>query len=141
MARPILSNKRDTEKKKNEKRAEKQKRKDDRKQSGSSSFDDMIAYVDASGRILSTPPDEQDSANDIVPQIQTPKQEAQELKGRVEHMNDEKGYGFIKESGSTNKYFFHISNLQQPVKVGDSVSFFTERGKRGMSAVMIRINN
>ena len=140
MAKPIASNKRDSEKKKQEKRLEKQKKKDERKQSGTNSFDEMIAYVDEHGRLTSIPPDQQErgTISNEAPAIQTPKKEYTPNKGRVEHMNDEKGYGFIKESGSTNKYFFHFSTLDIVVKVGDAVFFDLERGKKGMNAINIR---
>lgn len=58
MSKSISSNKREIEKKKQSKRLEKQKRKEERKANGgSSSFEDMIAYVDENGQITDTPPD------------------------------------------------------------------------------------
>ncbi len=111
MAKPATFNKRDNEKKKQTKRLEKQKRKDERKTAGKSSFDDMIAYVDANGMISDTPPDMQNkekiNQEDIL--ISIPKKEKEEIvenKGRVEHFNTSKGYGFIKNLNSTDKYFF-----------------------------------
>jgi cold shock CspA family protein len=140
MAKPIASNKRDNEKKKQEKRLEKQKKKDERKQSGTNSFDEMIAYVDEHGRLTSIPPDQQErgTISNEAPAIQTPKKEYTPNKGRVEHMNDEKGYGFIKETSQTDKYFFHVSGLLDAIQVGDSVLFDLERGKKGYNAVRIR---
>lgn len=32
-----------------------------------------------------------------------------ELKGIVKFFNDAKGFGFIKESGSNDEYFVHVS--------------------------------
>ena len=49
MAKRITTGKRDREKLKEQKRQEKQKRKDERKSGGTSSFEDMIAYVDENG--------------------------------------------------------------------------------------------
>ena len=46
MAKPISFTKRDLEKKKQEKRLAKQQKKEERKSNGTSSFEDMIAYVD-----------------------------------------------------------------------------------------------
>ena len=43
--------KRENEKKKQAKRLEKQKRKEERQATGTSSFDDMIAYVDENGNL------------------------------------------------------------------------------------------
>ena len=71
------------------------------------------------------------------------KKEAQErkitvaLRGRVEHFNTDKGYGFIKDLDSTEKYFFHISNAPADIAEGALVTFETERGQRGLNAVNI----
>lgn len=146
MAKPITFNKRDNEKKKQSKRLEKQKRKDERKSSGKSSMDDMIAYVDENGMISDTPPDMQNkekvNQEDIL--IAVPKKEKEEpkaLRGRVEHFNPSKGYGFIKSMESTDKYFFHISNAPANIAEGHTVLFELERGTRGMNAVNIQIAN
>ncbi len=140
MAKPITSSKRDNEKKKHEKRIEKQKKKDVRKQNTASSFDDMIAYVDENGQISSTPPVKTDASKPSfkLPAIQTPKQNFKEMTGRIEHLNDEKNYGFIKETGTVNKYFFHVSSLVDNAKIGDNVTFDLERGKKGMNAVNVK---
>ena len=50
MAKPISFTKRDLEKKKQEKRLAKQQKKEERKSNGTSSFEDMIAYVDENGK-------------------------------------------------------------------------------------------
>ena len=140
----ISYNKKENEKKKQQKREEKQKRKDERKQSEKSSFDDMIAYVDENGNVTSTPPEEQIKTEinpeDILISIpQKEKEEATPLKGRVEHFNDSKGYGFIKDLASVNKYFFHISNAPEDITEGDIVTFDLEKGNRGMNAIDIVI--
>lgn len=146
MSKAISSNKRENEKKKQAKRLEKQKKKENRKTEGSASFDDMIAYVDENGMITSTPPDmsikkeelDIDSIN-----ISTPKKEKVEedpiQKGRVEHFNQSKGYGFIKSLAGVDKYFFHISNCPENIAEGNIVSFELERGARGMNAVNIKL--
>lgn len=138
-------NKKELEKKKQTKKQEKQKRKDIRKTtSGTKSFDDMIAYVDENGNITDTPPDPTKNtkieAETIA--ISTPKKEDVEdpiLNGRVEHFNTEKGYGFIKDIGSVEKYFFHINNAPDNITEGNQVTFELERGQRGMNAVRITI--
>jgi len=148
MAKRVTFNKRENEKKKASKRQEKQKRKEIRKANNTGgSFEDMIAYVDENGVITSTPPDaeakkEEINVEDIA--ISTPKKEDVEedtvLKGRVEHFNASKGYGFIKDLGSTEKYFFHISSAPLEIAEGDIVFFELERGTRGMNAVNIKID-
>ena len=103
MAKPISFTKRDLEKKKQEKRLAKQQKKEERKNSGTSSFEDMIAYVDENGILHSTPegvkPKEEIDASEI--EISIPKKgEAEEilpLNGRIEHFNVSRGYGFIKD--------------------------------------------
>lgn len=142
MARPAVFGKRENEKKKQARRIEKQNRKEEKKLSGKvNNFDDMIAYVDVNGVITSTPPEnnckkEEINHEDIV--ISTPKQEAPTiLKGRVEHLNALKGYGFIKDLSGTDKYFFHVSNVLVDIVENDIVTFDLERGKRGMNAINI----
>lgn len=138
-------NKRELEKKKIQKRKEKKMRKEERKaNSGSGSFEDMIAYVDENGMITDTPPDP--TKKQVVEleniAVSTPKKEEVEevpLQGRVEHFNAEKGFGFIKDMTSTDKYFFHISNAPAGITEGNTVTFELERGQRGMNAVRIEL--
>ncbi len=143
MARPNLSNKRDIEKQKQQKRLEKQKRKEERKANGTASFEDMIAYVDANGMLSSTPDTgvKEEVALDSI-EIAVPKKEEEPqqtvFNGRVEFFNESKGYGFVKDLNSTEKYFFHISRLLCPVDANDKVTFELERGTRGMCAVNIK---
>ncbi|MCD8071907.1 MAG: cold shock domain-containing protein [Alistipes sp.] len=145
MAKPQSFNKRENEKKKAAKRLEKQKRKEERKSTGSGSMDDMIAWVDEHGMIVDTPPEEREkeeiSLDDIL--ISTPKKEEavyEKPKGRVEYFNESKGYGFIKDVATAEKYFFHISSAPAGIAEGNTVWFDTERGARGMSAVNISMS-
>lgn len=147
MSKRITSGKRDREKLKQQKKQEKLKKKEERQSSGSRSFEDMIAYVDENGMLHSEPPEikqrEAIDASQIA--ISVPKQEDQgealPLNGRVEHYNSSKGYGFIKDLGSSEKYFFHVSSAPEEIMEGDIVTFELERGKRGMNAIEIQINN
>ena len=142
MAKSNSFNKRELEKKKEKKRKEKQQRKDERKAGGVTSLDDMIAYVDENGMITSTPPDptkKQDVDLDNI-SVSTPKKEETEeivLEGRIEHFNQDKGYGFIKNLAGIEKYFFHISNAPAEIAEGNMVTFELERGEKGMNAVKI----
>ena len=144
MSRPNSFNKKEVEKRKEQKRKEKSKRKEERKTNpGSKSFDDMIAYVDANGMNTDTKPDLTIKKPEIELDqilISAPKHEEEEsvgMQGRVEYFNEEKGYGFIKDLGSTNKYFFHISKAPKNIKVGDVVLFELERGHKGNNAINI----
>lgn len=136
--------KRENEKKKQAKRLEKQKRKQERQAAGKSSLDDMIAYVDENGNITDTPPEERAKVEVKLEEIAiaTPKKEEEEdvvMKGRVEHFNTDKGYGFIKDLESTDKYFFHVSSAPAGITEGNLVTFETERSARGTNAVRIEI--
>ena len=132
MTKRITTNKKDREKAKQQKREEKLKRKEERQSSGTSSFEDMIAYVDENGRLCTAPPEQSAKKIDATEiSVSTPKQEEVEvpefLNGRVEHFNSSKGYGFIKDIGSSEKYFFHISSAPSFIKEGDKVTFKIER--------------
>ncbi len=138
-------NKRDQEKKRLKKRLDKQQKVAARKaNSQGGGLENMIAYVDEYGNITDTPPDpatrRKIDAGSI--EIGVPKREAIEAtsirKGRVEFFNHTKGFGFIKELDSQEKYFVHVNGLTEEVKEGDTVSFELERGFKGMSAVRVR---
>ena len=150
MAKYASFGKRENEKKKQARRVEKQNRKEERKSSGkATSFEDMIAYVDENGVITSTPPELNPNKEEIKQEeilISTPKKEDIEiltvLKGRVDYFNESKGYGFIKDLGSGEKYFFHVSNnTLTDISETDIVTFELERGLRGMNAINIRIES
>lgn len=139
-------NKRDKEKKRLKKRLDKQQKLAERKaKSQGGGLENMIAYVDENGHITSTPPNPANrkriDAGSI--EIGVPKREAVEpasvRKGRVEFFNLSKGFGFIKELDTQDKYFVHASSLTEEIKEGDMVTFKIERGMKGMNAVQVRI--
>lgn len=146
MAKPISFTKRDLEKKKQEKRLAKQQKKEERKSSGTSSFDDMIAYVDENGVISDTPPTPSEKPQEIdmsTIAISTPRREDEPeeavREGRIEHFNVSKGYGFVKDLKNAEKYFFHISGLIDSVIENNIVTFELEKGARGLNAVKIQL--
>ena len=137
--------KKEKEKKKQKKKEEKLKKKQERKANASGgSLDDMIAYVDEYGNILDSPPDPQEkeeiNAEDIV--VGVPKKEEVEddgiYKGRLAFFNDSKGYGFINDAQSGEKYFVHISECLEPIAEGDVVVFEVEQGPKGLNAVRVK---
>ncbi len=141
MAKRITTGKRDREKLKEQKRKDKQKRKEQRQSGGKSSFEDMIAYVDENGVLHSTPqdkPKEEIDASQIAISV-TKKEDVEDvpLTGRIEYFNTSKGYGFVKDLNSVEKYFFHITSAPATIAEGDKVTFELERGQRGMNAVKI----
>jgi cold shock CspA family protein len=145
MAKPSSFLKKEIEKNKQQKKKEKQQRKEERKQQGTSSFEDMIAYVDANGVIVSEPPvlapHDEIAIEDI--EISVPrKEETEEVgepTGRVDFYDEGRGYGFIKEQNSVNKYFFHKSNAEAGILEGDKVTYRLERGPKGMNAVDVKL--
>jgi cold shock CspA family protein len=139
----IPNNKKEVEKQKQKKRMEKQRRKEERKANGGSSLDDMIAYVDANGALTDTPPDltvkNEVDAEDIAVSVPKKAEEDPTLTGTVEYFNEDKGFGFIKDKASVNKYFFHISNAPDNIQVGNQVTYELERGRKDMVAVNIQL--
>src|SRR5574344_2192340 len=138
----VGNNKKEVDKKKQKKRQEKKHSKKERKANDGSSMDDMIAYVDANGNLVDTPPDLTEKKEDIDIDdiaISTPKkvEEDPTMYGTVEYFNEDKGFGFMKDKDSVNKYFFHISNAPDGIKAGNAVSFELERGRKAMVAVKI----
>jgi CspA family cold shock protein len=58
--------------------------------------------------------------------------------GTVKFFNESKGFGFItKEDGK--EIFVHVSGLKQDIRQNDKVEFEVEEGKKGLSAVNVRI--
>ncbi len=138
----ISNNKREFEKKKVQKKKDKQRRKEERKKNGTSSFEDMIAYVDENGNLCDTPP-ETDTRQEVDAdsiEVSVPKREDEPIErpeGRVDFYNDEKGFGFIRSDNAAEKYFFHISNAPPDINIGDRVSFDVEKGNKGLNAEYI----
>jgi cold shock CspA family protein len=140
----IGNRKKEVEKQKQQKKKDKQRRKEERKANGGNSMDDMIAYVDINGNIVDTPPDMTEKKEEIdldSIEIATPKkvEEDPTLHGVVEFFNEEKGFGFIKDKLTVNKYFFHISNAPDNIKTGNLVTYELERGRKDMVAVNITL--
>lgn len=139
-------NKKEKEKKRLKKRQEKQAKREERKaRPKNSGFENMIAYVDENGHLTDTPPDLTKKivikAENI--EIGVPKREAEEeidpiRKGKVDFFNDQKGFGFIKENDTNEKFFVHISSLSEDVVENDKVSFEIEKGLKGMNAVRVK---
>jgi cold shock CspA family protein len=141
--------KKEVRNKKEKKRREKElKRKEKRDKDTSGSLNDMIAYVDDFGNIVDTPPEttgkkEEINADDI--EIGVPKQaDRAEMdpirKGVVTFFNDDKGYGFIKDSETKESVFVHVNNTEEDIKENNMVSFEVEMGPKGPSAIKVKLN-
>jgi cold shock CspA family protein len=148
MARPTGSwNKKELQKKKETKRKEKEQKKLERKESGKSSLDDMIAYVDENGMITTTPPDPNAKVeielDDIL--ISVPKDDELEptdttRRGTVTFFNEAKGFGFIKDGRTQESLFVHVNGLIDSIKENDKVQYEVEKGAKGPVAVRVKLD-
>ena len=137
-------NKRDKEKKRLKKRLDKEQKTAERKANAQSGGGNMIAYVDEYGQLSDTPPDPSTrrkvDASSI--EIGVPKREAIEAMavrtGKVEFFNSAKGFGFIKENDTQEKFFVHVNNVAEEIKENDVVTFEIERTFKGMNAVRVK---
>ena len=60
--------------------------------------------------------------------------------GKVKFFNEDKGFGFIIETNSTNEHFVHISGVNEStLKENDEVSFDLVEGKKGPNAVNVTL--
>ena len=58
--------------------------------------------------------------------------------GRVDFFDSSKGFGFIKEASTQERFFVHVSGLMEEIGENDKVSFEVERGMKGMNAVRVK---
>jgi cold shock CspA family protein len=138
-------NKKEKEKKRLKQKQDKQQRMEDRKahKRDGNSLDGMMAYLDENGNLTDTPPDPSKKKifkqEDI--QIGVPKQEysaEDEFRtGTVTFYNTAKGFGFINDTQTGDRIFFHVNDLQEQINESDKVKFMVERGPRGLNALNI----
>jgi cold shock CspA family protein len=137
--------KREKEKKRQQKQEEKKRRKEERKANSSGGgLENMMAYVDENGRLSSTPPDPTKrkpiEASEI--ELGVPKRievdVPTERVGKVDFFDTSKGFGFIREDITQERFFVHISGLLDEVSEGTKVQFEVERGQKGMNAVRVK---
>lgn len=127
-------------KKKQQKQKEKALRREERKTNNDKGKEAEFMYVDAYGRLTSTPPEERLEVDIENIQLGAAPIEAEETvkKGIVTFLS-EKGYGFITEDNNKENVFFHSNNCEHPVKKGNKVSFEKEKSPKGYSAINIQI--
>ena len=139
--------KREKEKKRLQKQEEKKRRKEERKANPTAGgLENMMAYVDENGQLTSTPPDplkvrKPIDASEIelgVPRRTAADEVSPERVGKVDFFDSTKGFGFIKEDGTQERFFVHISGLLDEVSEGNKVQFEVERGQKGMNAVRVK---
>ncbi len=141
-------NKKEVRTKKEKKRKEKAEMRAARRDGDKkSSLDDMIAYVDANGNIVSTPPPEPTKKDEIKLEdieVSVPRG-SMEVEDPIKHgivtfFNDSKGFGFIKNSDTKQDVFVHINNIIDDIKEGNKVTYEVEMGQRGQTAVNVKID-
>jgi len=140
-------NKLEKEKKRLKKREEKAKKKAERLANSKKGegFDSMIAYVDEYGQLTDTPPDpskkikvDASSIEIGIPKKEHMEEESPFKEGKVSFFDSSKGFGFIIENESQEKYFVHVSGILEEIQENDKVAFELERGLKGMNAVRVK---
>lgn len=136
------------EKKRLKKREDKRKKMEARKlakeENGSKGI--PLAYVDYNGNLTDTPPDPSMKVKVKAENIEVgiPKKEESDeeidpiRKGKVSFFDSSKGFGFIIDTETNEKYFTHISGIIDEIIENDKVTFELEKGQRGMNAVNVK---
>ncbi len=138
--------KREKEKKRQQKKEEKERRKQERKANSlGGGLENMMAYVDEFGRITDTPPDPAKRKEIDISEIEigVPRRAQEDEQpairsGRVDFFDSSKGFGFIREDGTQERFFVHVSRVEDAIADGDKVRFEVERGPKGMNAVNVK---
>jgi len=137
-------NKRQREAKRQKQLQEKKQKAEDRKlEKKSGNLEDMMVYLDENGNFTDTPPDPsrrvEIAAEEI--QISVPRLEDRESDeddgprtGTIAFLNSSKGYGFINDTKTGERLFFHVSELTESVGETDNVTYTVADGPRGPQA-------
>ena len=59
--------------------------------------------------------------------------------GTVKFFNTTKGFGFIIDSSTGEEIFVHVSVAVGEIRQGDTVTFETQKGKKGVNAVNVQL--
>lgn len=59
--------------------------------------------------------------------------------GTVKFFNESKGFGFIIPAGGGKEVFVHVTGLIDKIRENDEVNYDVEEGKKGPSAVNVKI--
>ncbi|MFC0345551.1 MULTISPECIES: cold-shock protein [Epilithonimonas] len=127
-------------KKKLQKQKDKALRREERKTNNDKGKETEFMYVDAYGRLTSTPPEERVEVDlDDIQLGAAPVEAESPIKTGIVTFLSDKGYGFITENKTNENVFFHSNNCAVPVKKGNKVSFEKERSPKGFSAINIEL--
>lgn len=136
--------KKENNKKKLEKAKEKAARREEKKTNNNKGKEIEFMYVDKFGQLTSVKPEKQEDDEDFdLNNIQLGAapivdEGPEEITGVVDYVSD-KGYGFIKETGSGDNIFFHMNNAQEELKKGNKVTYDKEKSPKGFAAVNIKV--
>lgn len=139
--------KREKEKKRAKDKQEKAEKMEERKANAKKGkgLDEMMAYLDENGNLSSTPPDPSKrktfNAEDMqigVPKYVPGEEDNPVRTGIVTMFKDDKGFGFIRDIQSGESIFVHASQLSEPVKENNKVSFEVEQGPKGLNAFNVK---
>jgi len=59
--------------------------------------------------------------------------------GTVKFFDTTRGFGFIKDTDSSEEYFVHSSGLNDTINENDEVTFDLKQGKKGLNAVNVKL--
>jgi cold shock protein len=59
--------------------------------------------------------------------------------GTVKFFNESKGFGFITPTNGGKEVFVHVTGLIDQIRENDEVTYDVEEGKKGPSAVNVKI--
>jgi CspA family cold shock protein len=59
--------------------------------------------------------------------------------GTVKFFNVTKGFGFISQSDNRSDVFVHSTGLIDEIRENDNVTFDVEEGKKGLTAVNVKV--
>jgi len=131
-------------KKREDKRKKMEARKNQKEENGTDGI--QFAYVDHMGNLVDTPPDPDLKVEIELEDIEIAVTKKEDLpeedpvrKGKVSFFDSSKGFGFIIDSTTGEKFFTHVSGLIDTIAENDKVSFELEQGMRGMNAVKVTI--
>ena len=60
-------------------------------------------------------------------------------KGTVKFFNETKGFGFIKDSQTSQDIFVHVTGLVDKIRENDEVTYDVTEGKKGLTAINVRV--
>ncbi|MDX5585477.1 MAG: cold shock domain-containing protein [Aureibaculum sp.] len=138
-------NKTEKEKLRRKKREDKKKKKEARRAEAKENPQGIqFAYVDHYGNLTDTPPDPSLKTKVDAKSIELgiPKKVEEFFdpirNGKVSFFDSSKGFGFILDTETQEKYFTHVSGLIDEIAENDKVTFELEKGMKGLNAVRVK---